>query len=295
MARSRWPPTRAPTARRWGSKVQDLALAEIIPLVLGIMATGGVAGILSGLLGVGGGIVIVPVLFWVFGFLGLPAGLGMQVAVASSLVTVAVTAYSSARAHHRRGAVDMGILRLWAPFMALGALAGGAMAGLVSGRVLLALFGGVAVLVAWNMARPRTRILAPALPTATGAQPAMAGAVGLVSAMMGIGSGTLGVPLMAAFSVPIHRAVGTAAALGLVIGLPASLAMVVAGWNAEGRPPASLGYVNLVAVGLIVPLSVACAPLGARMAHALEPVWIKRAFAVFLAITSLRMLWTAFG
>ncbi|WP_019956076.1 sulfite exporter TauE/SafE family protein [Yoonia vestfoldensis] len=269
--------------------------AELIPLILGIMATGAVAGVLSGLLGVGGGIVIVPVLFWVFGWLGLPAGLGMQVAVATSLVAVAVTASSSARAHHARGAVDTDILRLWAPFMGLGALAGGALAGIVSGRALLALFGVIALLVAWNMARPKTRILAAGLPATHGVQPAMAGFVGLVSAMMGIGSGTLGVPLLTAFSVPVHRAVGTAAALGLVIGVPASLAMIVAGWGVQGRPPFSLGYVNIAAVALILPLSVACAPVGARLAHALEPVWIKRAFAVFLLVTSIKMLMSAFG
>ncbi len=273
----------------------ELNLAEILPLVLGIMVTGAVAGILSGLLGVGGGIVIVPVLFWVFGWLGMPPGLGMQVAVATSLVTVAVTAFSSARAHHARGSVDMAIFKLWAPFMAAGALAGGALAGLVNGQVLLALFGTIALLVAYNLASPRTRTLAPDLPKARGAQPAMAGGVGTVSAMMGIGSGTLGVPLMTAFSVPVHRAVGTAAALGLVIGVPASLAMMVAGIGVEGRPPYSIGYVNLVAVALILPLSVACAPFGAKIAHALEPVWIKRAFALFLLLTSLRMLWSAFG
>lgn len=275
--------------------MMDLNWAELIPLVAGMMATGAVAGLLSGLLGVGGGIVVVPVLFWVFGLVGLPAGLGMQVAVATSLVTVAVTAYSSARAHHRRGAVDTGILRLWAPFMAAGALAGGALAGIVSGRALLGLFGTIALLVAWNMARPKTRILAAELPARRGVQPAMAGSVGFISAMMGIGSGTLGVPLLTAFSVPVHRAVGTAAALGLVIGVPAALAMIVAGWSVDGRPPLSLGYVNLVAVALILPLSVACAPLGARLAHALDAIWIKRAFAVFLFVTSIRMLLSAFG
>lgn len=275
--------------------MMDLNWAEMIPLILGVMATGAVAGVLSGLLGVGGGIVIVPVLFWVFGWLGLPAGLGMQIAVATSLVTVAATAYSSAKAHHARGAVDIGILRLWAPFMAIGALAGGALAGVVSGRALLALFGIIALLVAWNMARPKTRILASALPAKHGVQPAMAGAVGLISAMMGIGSGTLGVPLLTAFSVPVHRAVGTAAALGLVIGVPASLAMIVAGLGVDGRPPFSLGYVNFAAVALILPLSITCAPLGARIAHALEPLWIKRAFAVFLLITSVRMLLSAFA
>lgn len=275
--------------------MNGLDLWEIAALVAGIVATGAVAGVLSGLLGVGGGIVIVPVLFWVFALLGLPAGLGMQVAVATSLVTVAATAVSSARAHHRRGAVDMALVRRWAPWMAAGALLGGSLAGLVSGRALLALFGTIALLVAWNMARPNTRILAPALPRTTGAQPALAGGVGLVSAMMGIGAGTLGVPLLSAFSVPVHRAVGTAAALGLVIGLPAALAMIVTGLGVAGRPPLSLGYANLVAVALILPLSITCAPLGARLAHALEPIWIKRAFAVFLCLTAARMLWSALG
>ncbi len=275
--------------------MESLTIWNMIPLIGGIMATGAVAGTLSGLLGVGGGIVIVPVLFWVFSLLGLAPELGMKVAVASSLLTVAATAYSSARAHYARGSVDMGLLRHWAPWMAVGALCGGILAGVASGRALLALFGTIALLVAWNMARPNTRILAPALPTRRGIQPAMAGSVGVVSAMMGVGSGTLGVPLLTAFSVPVHRAVGTAAALGLVIGLPASLAMIIAGLGVEGRPAASVGYVNLVAVALILPLSVACAPLGARIAHALEPVWIKRAFAVFLCLTSLRMLWSALG
>ncbi len=272
-----------------------LEVWEIVALVGGLAATGAVAGVLAGLLGVGGGIVIVPVLFWVFGFLGLPPGLGMQVAVATSLVVVAVTSVSSARAHHRRGSVDMALVWTWAPWMALGALAGGTLAGVVSGRALLAVFGTVALLVAWNLARPRARILADGLPQAIGAQPGMAAAVGTVSAMMGIGSGTLGVPLLTAFAVPVHRAVGTAAALGLVIGVPAAAAMMVTGLGVPGRLPGSLGYANLVAVAMILPLSVLFAPLGARISHALDPLWIKRIFAVFLVLTSARMLWTALG
>lgn len=272
----------------------ELSLSLIIPLVLSLAVTGAIAGILSGLLGVGGGIVVVPVLFWVFKALGYPADLGMQVAVGTSLVTVAVTALSAAQSHYKRGSVDMQIVRRWAPFMALGALGGGSIAGVVKGDVLMVVFGTIALLVAWNMARPRTRILAQSLPETAGGQPAMASAVGLVSAMMGIGSGTLGVPLMTAFSVPVHRAVGTAAALGLVIGVPGALAMMVTGLGVEGRPPLSVGYINLVAVALILPLSVLFAPVGTRLAHALEPVWIKRAFAVFLLLTSLRMLMAAF-
>lgn len=272
-----------------------LDLWDVALLVAGIMATGAVAGILSGLLGVGGGIVVVPVLFWVFGALGYAPDLVMQVAVGTSLITVAVTAVSSARAHHKRGAVDMALVRRWAPWMALGALSGGTLAGLVSGRALLVVFGTIALFVAWNMARPKTRVLAPDLPARTGAQPAIAAGIGLVSAMMGVGSGTLGVPILTAFSVPVHRAVGTAAALGLVIGIPAGAAMVVTGLGVAGRPPFSLGYVNLGAVALILPVSVLLAPLGARLAHALDPVWIKRAFAVFLCLTAARMLSTAAG
>ncbi|MFU8899204.1 MAG: TSUP family transporter, partial [Roseinatronobacter sp.] len=162
--------------------MDNLTIWNMIPLIGGIMATGAVAGTLSGLLGVGGGIVIVPVLFWVFALLGLAPELGMKVAVATSLLTVAATAYSSARAHHARGSVDMGLLRHWAPWMAGGALCGGILAGVASGRALLALFGTIALLVAWNMARPNTRILAPALPTRRGIQPAMAGSVGVISA-----------------------------------------------------------------------------------------------------------------
>lgn len=261
----------------------------LLALVFAILATGALAGVLSGLLGVGGGIVIVPVLSWVFVLLGFPAGLSMQMAVGSSLLTVAATSFSSARAHHRRGSVDLVILKRWAPFMAVAAMLGGGVAGLVPGRVLLVVFATVALFVAWNMARTQTRVLAPALPEARGAQPALSAVVGFVSAMMGIGSGTLGVPLMTAFAVPVHRAVGTAAALGLVIGLPAAGAMIVAGLGVAGRPPVSLGFVNLIAVVLILPLSISFAPLGARIAHALEPVWIKRAFAVFLCLTSVRM------
>jgi len=274
-------------------RMAEIAMTTYLLLALGLTLTGVVAGILSGLLGVGGGIVVVPVLFWMFTMLGYPPELGMQVAVGTSLVTVAITALSSARSHMARGSVDMVLWRRWAPWMVLGALAGGTLAGLVDGTLLLIVFGTVALLVAWNMARPNPRTLAPALPERRGAQPAMAGSVGFISAMMGIGSGTLGVPLMTAFSVPVHRAVGTAAALGLMIGAPGALAMMVFGIGAEGRPPLSIGYVSVIAVVLILPTSVLSAPLGVRLAHALQPVWIKRAFAVFLCLTALRMLTSA--
>ncbi len=275
--------------------MDDILFMTWLPYIIGLIATGAVAGILSGLLGVGGGIVTVPVLFWVFNALGYPAGLGMQIAVGTSLLAVSATAYSSAKAHHSRGSVDMGILRRWALPMILGAASGGAVAGLVNGAVLLLVFGCIALLVAWNMARPVTVTLGADLPEGKAAQPVMAAGVGFVSSMMGIGSGTLGVPLMTAFSVPVHRAVGTAAALGFMIGAPGAVVMLILGLGVANRPPLSLGFISLPAIALILPLSILCAPVGARLAHALSPVWIKRAFAVFLALTALRMLTSAFG
>ena len=272
-----------------------LTTTEIALLIGGVMIAAAFAGILAGLLGVGGGIVIVPVLFWVFTFTQLDPDIAMPVAVATSLATIIATAISSARAHHKRGAVDMALVKRWGPWMAAGALLGGAVAGLLDAEALMLVFGSVGLLVSVNLARPKTLVLARNLPKGRAAQPALAGTIGTVSAMMGIGGGTLGVPILTACSVPVHRAVGTAAAFGLIIAVPAVIALIVAGWGVEGRPPLSLGYVNLVAAALILPISTALAPRGAQLAHALDGKWVKRAFAVFLAITSLRMLWTALG
>ena len=268
-------------------------MTDIALLLGGVLMAAASGGLLAGLLGVGGGIVIVPVLFWVFTFTRIDPDAAMPVAVATSLATIVATAISSARAHHRRGAVDMGLLRRWGPWMAAGALLGGALAGLADAEALMLVFGGVGILVSVNLALPKALVLAPALPASRGAQPALAGMIGTVSAMMGIGGGTLGVPILTAFSVPVHRAVGTASALGLIIAVPAVIALIVAGWGAEDRPPLSLGYVNLVAFALIVPISTLIAPLGARLAHALDARWVRRAFALFLSLTAFRMLWSA--
>lgn len=270
-----------------------LTTLQITLLVGGVVLAGGLGGLLAGLLGVGGGIVIVPVLFWVFTFTRFDPALAMHMAVATSLATIIATSISSARAHHKRGAVDMALVKRWGPWMAAGALAGGAFAGLVNAAALMMVFGIMGLAVSVNLARPKSLVLAPDLPSGKVGQPVLASGIGLVSAMMGIGGGTLGVPTLTAFSVPVHRAVGTAATFGLIIAIPAAIALVVAGLGVAGRPPLSLGYVNLVAAALILPMSIFMAPHGAKLAHALDAKWVKRSFAVFLTITSVRMLWTA--
>jgi uncharacterized membrane protein YfcA len=122
------------------------------------------------------------------------------------------------------------------------------------------------------------------------ARQALGAVIGFFSVLMGLGGGTLGVPILSAFGVPIHRAVGTAAGLGLVIGLPGALSFVVSGWGVPLRPPFSAGFVNLLGLAAITPATWLAAPLGARLAHALPRPWLRRAFAFFLALTALRML-----
>lgn len=263
-------------------------------LIAGLLATGAIAGILAGLLGVGGGIVIVPVLFLLFNALAIPDSVSMHVAVATSLATIIPTSISSARAHHRRGAVDPVLLKLWAPFIIAGAGFGGFISQYIKGDYLTAIFGGIALLVALNMANPRKFVVADKLPANPLTNGMIGGIIGTLSALMGIGGGTFSVPALTLYSVPVHRAVGTAAAFGFVIAVPATLGFIYAGWGVEGRPPYSLGYVSIPAALIIFSATILTAPQGARLAHAINPQALRLAFAVFLAITSIRMLMKAF-
>lgn len=265
-------------------------LPILLALFAGLVATGAVGGLLAGLLGVGGGIVIVPALFWVLTALDFPSGIASHLAVATSLATIISTSLSSMRAHSKRGTVDLDLLKLWGPAVVVGALIGGGLSKVISGEGLRLVFGSVAILVAINMAIPKTLVVADHLPGSKIVNRAIASAIGLVSSLMGIGGGTLSVPTLSAFSFPVHRAVGTASAMGLLIAVPGVLGFIWSGWSVPARPPLSLGYVNLAAVAIIAPVSYMMAPFGARLAHALNARVLKSAFAAFLLITALRMI-----
>lgn len=259
-------------------------------LLAGVAVAAGIAGgVLAGLLGVGGGIVIVPALYLALSAADLGEGVAMQVAVATSLATIVFTAWSSSRAHHRRGAVDAGLLRRWAPWVVAGVVAGSLLGAVVDGRAMVAVFAVVASLVAVNMLvgrgnpAPEPRTAPPAAWAASGVF------AGAVSALMGIGGGTVCVPLLSYLGYDIRRAVGTSSALGLVIGLPATVVYVVTGLGQEGLPPLSLGYVNLLAVAVITPFTTYFATVGARIAHAIPMRALRALFGVFLAATALRM------
>lgn len=260
-------------------------------LAVVMLAVGAITGLIAGLLGVGGGIVIVPVLYYVLTTLGVPEDVTMHVAVGTSLATIIATSAKSIGAHRKRGAVDDALLKSWGPAIFVGVIIGTAIAGYVKGPELSAVFATIATIVALHMAfgKESWRI-ANQLPTGAGKH-ALAGFIGAVSAMMGIGGGTLSVPILSLYGYPIIKAVGTAAAIGFIIGIPGAIGFVITGWGEPGLPPYSLGYINLPAALLILPTSMWLAPVGARLAHTIDRTWLRRAFALFLAITAVRMFY----
>lgn len=266
-------------------------MPEISALIVGMLVTGIAGGVLAGLLGIGGGIVVVPVLEGVLEVLGVDASVRMHIAVATSLAVIVPTSIASSRAHHNRGSVDTELAKHWLPFIFIGAIAGIIIASHVGGNVLTAVFAAVALLVAlkmvlpldnWNLATEVPRGAATLLMPAT---------IGMVSTMMGIGGGSLSVPALTLMNEPIHRAVGTAALLGLLISIPGTLGFIWSGFGNELLPPGCLGYVNLIGFAVIAPTSVFAAPLGARMAHALSRRQLSVIFGCFLFLISVRMLW----
>lgn len=269
-------------------------MPELPALGAAALATGLAGGFISGLFGVGGGIVIVPVLDTVLGNLGVDAAVRMQVAVATSLATIVPTSIASARAHHRRGAVDLGLAQRWALALMAGAflgswLASGALAGALPG-----VFGTVAALMALKMLLPlENRVLAPAVPRGPLVQ-AVPLTIGTVSSMMGIGGGTLSVPALTLMNQPVHRAVGTANLFGLAIALPGTLGYLLAE-PAAPVPPGSVGLVSIPAFLLLAPASVLAAPLGARVAHRLDRRRLSAAFGAFLLLVAARMFYRSFA
>ncbi|WP_136683931.1 sulfite exporter TauE/SafE family protein [Falsirhodobacter xinxiangensis] len=266
----------------------SLTLLTTFTIVLGLV--GCVSGFLAGLLGVGGGIIVVPVLFHVLAAFDVDPALRAHIAVGTSLATIIPTSFQSIRAHRARGAVDMDLLRWWGPFVGLGVLIGVFVAGAVPGGVLTMVFGIVAAVVAVYMLGTREGWHPFAALPGRPAQGGLATAIGTISTLMGIGGGTLTVPVLSVFSYPVRRAVGTASVVGLIIALPGTLGYILNGWGREGLPPFSLGYVNLAGLVAIAATSMWFAPIGARAAHTMKPSLLRKAFGIFLMLTAIKML-----
>jgi uncharacterized membrane protein YfcA len=275
----------------------DLAAPEfgaLAALGLAVVLAGLLAGFVAGLLGVGGGIVLVPVLSEVWLVLGVADEHRLPLAVGSSLATIFPTAIRSVRGHDRKGAVDWDILRAWAPPTVLGAVCGVALAGYAGGLGLtLAFAAGASLLALTLLTTSDTTRLSDHVPQGPAAW-AYATGNGALSALMGIGGGAFGATILALHGVAIHRAIGTAAGFGLMIAVPGTLGMIANGWSAQGLPPLSVGYVNLAAVILTIPAAMLSTPWGVAAAHALSRTVLRRVFAMFLMLTAARMVMKAF-
>lgn len=250
-----------------------------------------VAGFAAGLLGVGGGIVIVPVLYQLLAFMGLSPALAMQVAVGTSLLTIIPTGFMSARSHSKRGAVDWKLIRSWGPLAFAGVLAAVVVARFVDGTVLSGVFAVVALIVAVDMfVRRNGGQLSDGFPNPV-VKHGLGFFIGGFSTLMGIGGGTLSVPILTAVGYQIRNAVGTAAALGPIIAIPGAIGFVINGLGVPGRPPFSVGYVNVAAFALLLPAGMLLPAWGAKVAHMIPPRSLKLVFAAFLFVTAVRMGW----
>ena len=267
---------------------------DLLPLI-GILALSGtVAGFVAGLLGVGGGIVTVPVLEYSLRFAGVPEQYRMHVAVATSLAAIIPTSIQSARAHHARGALDLALAKSWAAPVFIAAFCGSLLASHAPQVVLSGIFGSVALLIALKMLLPLEHWRAAhTVPLGAGGA-ALGALIGGISAVMGIGGGTLTVPTLNLCGYPIHRAVGTAAFFGILISIPGTAGYLLA-HPPVALPWATVGFVSLVGLAVIAPGSMLTATLGARVAHRLSRRRLAQAFGTFLALVGARMLYRAFA
>ena len=267
-------------------------LVSMAAMLLGI---GAIAGILAGLLGVGGGIVLVSAFYYTFSALGYESPQLMQMCLATSLATIIVTSVRSVLAHNKKGAVDWEILKGWAIGIAVGALVGVTVASSLRSTALQAIFGILAIIVGLYMALGKSHWrLGQAMPMGVKGF-LISPVIGFLSVLMGIGGGSFGVPTMSLFNVPIHRAVATAAGFGVIIAVPSVIGFLLVDMPEGATPPLTIGAVNLIAFGLVIAMTLITAPYGAALAHRTDATRLKRIFGGFLVLVALNMLRKAMG
>jgi uncharacterized protein len=270
------------------SVLDGLPLSEIAALIFALLVGAVVTGFLSGLLGIGGGGVMVPVMYEIFRIMGVNDSVRMQVCVATSLAVIVPTSLRSARGHWQHGAVDLVILKRLAPWIVAGAVVGVLIAAHAPSAFLKGVFVASALFMASRMAFP------PKMPVAAQSLPGLpwdglvGWGIGMVATLIGIGGAAYLTAYMRIFGRPIHTAVGTASALGPIIAIPAAVGYIVAGWGSSLTPPLSLGFVSILGLVIIAPVSVLAAPLGVRIAHGLKPRTLEYAFIAFLLAVALR-------
>lgn len=256
------------------------------------IALGLVAGFVAGLLGVGGGLIIVPVLVFIFAAQHFPEQYVVHLALGTALASIIFTSISSFRAHHAHGAVNWKVWREISPGIVVGTLLGTVLAAYLSANLLKIFFVGFVFYAGTQMLLDIKPKAARELPGLLGMF-AVGNVIGAVSSLVGIGGGTLSVPFMTWCNVKLHQAIGTSAAIGLPIAIAGTVGYIANGWRVQQALPAhSLGFVYLPALAAIVAASMLMAPLGARLAHRLPVKKLKKIFAFLLYALGIRMLFS---
>jgi uncharacterized membrane protein YfcA len=265
-----------------------LVLGQVVWLAIALAAAGSLTGVLAGLFGVGGGTVVVPVLYEAFGLYGVPDEVRMPLCIGTSLAVIVPTSISSFRGHLRKGAVDTRVLTDWIGPIAAGVILGVVAAAFAQPALFKAVFITVSLFLAVRLLIGKDRWrLGDVLPGRSG----MAGyglVIGSSSALMGIGGGLVANVVLSLYGRPIHTAVATASGVGLIVSIPGALGYGVAGWEHAGLPPLSIGYVSLIGFALLTPLSVLTARYGVSLAHRLSKRHLEFALAAYLIFVSAR-------
>jgi uncharacterized membrane protein YfcA len=269
----------------------ELISLDFLMIAVALLAAGALTGVLAGLFGVGGGALIVPVLFELFGVLDVPDDTRMPLAVGTSLAIIIPTSIRSWLGHRSRGAVDEALLRAWAVPIFLGVAAGAVIAKYAPAVIFQSVFVLVAGLNAIKLiSGTKLWDIGHDLPSGPALR-AYGGLIGVLSSLMGIGGGQIANIIMSLHGRPMHQAVATSAGIGVLISVPGAIGYMLAGWGHVGLPPDAIGFVSLIGVCLFVPTTILTANLGVRMAHGLSGRSLEIAFGTFLAVVCLRFVY----
>jgi uncharacterized protein len=267
-----------------------MTIATLLPLLGTLILAGAIIGVLAGLFGIGGGAISVPVFYEIFRILEIPYDVRMPLAVGTSLAVIIPTSIMSARGHYAKGTMNTDLIRIWAVPVVLGVLVGSVIARFADPFVFKVVFVAVAGVNAIKLLfggdgwRIRDSLPGKGLLRVYGT------IVGVLSALMGIGGGAITNLLLTLHGVPIHRAISTAAGVGVLIALPGTLGYVYAGWGREGLPPDATGFVSWLTFAATIPTSLLTTRFGVTLAHKLKRRTLETAFGIFLVLVSARFL-----
>lgn len=278
--------------------IAGITSTQLIEIAFLLVAAGGLAGLLAGVFGIGGGAILVPVLYECFRLVGVPLEVRMPLCIGTSLAIIIPTSISSWRAHRARGSVDMDILRKWIVPVIVGVIIGALIARVAPERFFKIVFVIISGAASLRLLLSReTWKLGDEMPQGVGMK--LYGVlIGLISTLMGIGGGLFSNLVMTFYGRPIHQAVGTSSGLAVLISIPGALGYIYAGWPAAARfpevaalqPPLTLGYVSLIGAALMIPAGMLFAPLGVRLAHKLSKRQLEVAFGLYLMSVCIRFV-----